>query len=81
MADVILLERRGVPAASICTHALKASADAMAVIQGIAGYRYAVVQHPVSSLGPDEIQERAKVAAPQVLEILRGASNQAGNGE
>jgi hypothetical protein len=73
VADVILLEKRGVPAAAICTHALRASADAMATIQGIPGYRYAVVTHPVSSLGPDDVRERAKIAAPQVLEILRGS--------
>jgi hypothetical protein len=69
---MIMMEQRGVPAAAICTHALRASADAMARLQGISGYRYAVVTHPVASLVEDEIQERARVAAPQVLEILRG---------
>jgi hypothetical protein len=44
----------------------------MAKIQGIEGYRYAVVPHPVSSLNADELKQHAKTAAPQVLEILRG---------
>ncbi len=71
MADVILLERRGVPSAAICTDALRVSADAMAVIQGAPGYRYAVVPHPVSSLEVDGLRAHARLAAPQILEILR----------
>ena len=72
MADVILMEQRGIPSAAICTEALKPAADAMARIQGAPGYRYAVVPHPVSSLDPDGVQAHAELAAPQVLEILRG---------
>jgi hypothetical protein len=72
VADVIMMEQRGIPAASICTDALRASADAMAAIQGMPGYRYAVVTHPVSSLNAEEIGQRADLAVPQVLEILRG---------
>ena len=72
MADVILMEKRGIPAAAICTDALRMSANAMAVIQGVPDYRFAVVPHPVSSLDADGIAEHARLAAPQVLEILRG---------
>lgn len=72
MADVILLERRGIPSAAICTAALQGSADAMAAVQGMPGYRYAVIEHPLSSLTPPEVAERARVAAPQVLDILYG---------
>lgn len=71
MADVILMEQRGVPSAAICTDALRPSADAMARIQGMPGYRFAVVPHPVSSLDEKEVEQRALLAAPQVLEILR----------
>lgn len=74
MADTILLERRGVASAAICTDALKASADAMAAIQGAPGYRYAVVPHPVSSLDADGLRAHARLAAPQVLDILRASS-------
>jgi len=72
VADVILMEQRGVPSAAICTDALRPSADAMARIQGFPGYRFAVVPHPVSSLDEKGIQEHARLAAPQVLAILRG---------
>jgi hypothetical protein len=72
VADLILLEKRGVPGAAICTEALRASADAMAAVQGAPGYRYAVVPHPVSSLDPAGVEAHARIAAPQVLAILRG---------
>jgi hypothetical protein len=72
VADTILLERRGVPSAAICTEALQASADAMAAIQGAPGYRYAIVPHPVSSLDADGLRAHARLAGPQVLEILQG---------
>jgi hypothetical protein len=74
VADVILMEQRGVPSAAICTDALKPSADAMARIQGAPGYRFAVVPHPVSSLDEKGVQEHARLAAPQVLEILQNRS-------
>jgi hypothetical protein len=65
------MEQRGVPSAAICTDALKPSADAMARIQGAPGYRFAVVPHPVSSLDAEGVQAHARLAAPQVLSILR----------
>lgn len=72
MADVILMEQRGIPSAAICTDALKASADAMARIQGAPGYKYAVVPHPLSSLDAAGVSQHAELAAPQVLDILKG---------
>ena len=60
-------ERRGVPAVAICTKPFLKSSQAMAARQGFEGYRFVMVEHPVSSLGPDEIRERAREALPQVL--------------
>lgn len=74
VADVILMERRGIPSAAICTDALKASADSMARIQGMPGYRYAVVPHPMSSIDPETVASHARLAAPQVLAILKATT-------
>jgi hypothetical protein len=63
-------ERRGVPAVAICTKPFLKSSQAMAARQGFEGYRFVMVEHPVSSLGPEEIRERAREALPQVLSIL-----------
>jgi hypothetical protein len=37
---------------------------------GFSNYTYAVITHPIGSLNPDQIAERAKQALPQVLSIL-----------
>ena len=41
----------------------------------VSGYRFAVVPHPVSSLDEKGIREHARLAAPQVLAILRGEAD------
>ena len=70
MADGTLFERRGVPAATINTDAFPSSSEAMARIQGYPGYRYAVIAHPLSSLTPEQVKQRAEEVLPQVLDIL-----------
>ena len=44
----------------------------MAAALGFPGYRYALVAHPVGSLSPEDVRVLAKVAAAQVLLLLRG---------
>jgi hypothetical protein len=71
--DGIELDRRGVPAAVICTDQFVASAKAQAAICGNPDYPFAVVAHPIGSLTPAELQARAAVALPQVIAILTGS--------
>ncbi|MBI4233637.1 MAG: hypothetical protein HY686_04265 [Chloroflexi bacterium] len=70
MHDGITLEKRGIPTAVICTEPFISSAKAMAQLGGIPDYPYAVVQHPIGSLTPEGLRERARQALPQVLELL-----------
>ena len=70
MHDGIELERRGVPTAVICTDQFIASAKAQAEICGNPSYPFVVVAHPIGSLTPAELRDRAKTAAPQVIEVL-----------
>jgi hypothetical protein len=44
----------------------------MSRILGIPDYHFAVLPHPLGSLTPGELKERARVALPQVIEILLG---------
>jgi hypothetical protein len=68
--DGVELERRGVPTAVICTDQFVASARAQAAIAGNADYPFVVVAHPIGSLTGAELRERARTAAPQVIDIL-----------
>jgi len=66
----VILERRGVPAAVICTDAFRAPADAMAGLRGAPGYRYVTTPHPVAILNPEQVRERALRVLPEVVSLL-----------
>jgi predicted ATP-grasp superfamily ATP-dependent carboligase len=72
VADGVAFERRGLPAAVVCTDAFTVTADAMAAVKGAAGYRYATTAHPVAVLTPDEVRKRAEETLPQVVALLTG---------
>ena len=70
MHDGIELEKRGVPTAVICTDPFISSAVAMSKLGGIPNYPFVVLPHPLGSLTPEILRERAIQAAPEVLRIL-----------
>jgi len=57
-----MLERAGIPAVSICTHAFRITAEAMARSLGFPGYQYVTVPHPIASRTQAEIDEIAAAA-------------------
>jgi hypothetical protein len=70
MHDGIEFEKRGIPTAVICTEPFINSATAMSELGGIPDYPFVVLPHPLGSLPPDELMQRATQAAPEVLRIL-----------
>jgi hypothetical protein len=54
----------------ICTEAFKATADAMADVQGAPGYHYVTTPHPVAGLTPGQVRERAEQVAAEVARQL-----------
>jgi hypothetical protein len=70
--DGILLERRGIPAAAICTDQFIPNGTAIAEAHGAAGYPFALVPHPLSSATPDELAREAKRVLPVLLRLLTG---------
>jgi hypothetical protein len=73
VADGVLFEAAGVPAAVICSDAFVVTADAMARRRGAPGYRYLTTPHPVAVLGSEQVAERAKDLLPGVVALLTGA--------
>jgi hypothetical protein len=73
VADGIAFEGAGVPAAVICTDAFRVSADAMARLQGSPGYAYVTTAHPLAPLDADAVRERARLALPELVEMLTSA--------
>ena len=70
MHDGVELEKRGVATAVICTEPFESGAQAMANLGGIPDYPFVIIQHPIGSLTPEQIRERAIEAAPQVIQSL-----------
>jgi hypothetical protein len=68
--DGIALERRGTPAAVICTDAFARMGRATAAVAGLADYSFLMVPHPVGRLSPDQLRARAEAALPDVVALL-----------
>ncbi|MBR97385.1 MAG: hypothetical protein CL887_02695 [Dehalococcoidia bacterium] len=70
MHDGISFEKKGVPAAVICTEPFVTSAVAMSKMGGIPDYPFVVVPHPLGSLNQEELRDIALRAADEVEKIL-----------
>lgn len=70
MHDGIELEKLGVPSAVLITNEFVNQAKAIAEIQGIPDYPFAIINHPIGRLTPEVLKARAETAIPQILKIL-----------
>jgi hypothetical protein len=77
VGDGVVFERRGTPAAVICSDAFRSTADAIAEVSGAPGYRYVTTPHPVAGLTPAQVRERAEAVAAEIAELLSAQARQA----
>ena len=73
MLDAITFEKRGIPAAVLITEPFVPTAEAMGRLAGMPGYPYAVLPHPVGSLTPAEVAQRADAVVARVVTLLLDA--------
>lgn len=71
--DGIAVERRGVPTVVIVTTEFVTTARIAATAAGIPDYPFTVIDHPLGSLTPPQLAQRADRAMDQVLARLSGA--------
>jgi hypothetical protein len=76
VADGILFEQAGLPAAVICSDAFTVTASAMADLRGVPDYQYVVTEHPVAVLNAEQVRERAKRLVPEVVALLTERAQQ-----
>jgi hypothetical protein len=74
VADGVAFERRGIPAAVICSEAFVVTANAMAELRDAKGYHFATTAHPVAVLTPDQVRKRAEEVLQEVVAILTAGS-------
>jgi hypothetical protein len=68
--DGILLEKAGVPSASIVTELFDVTGRAMAEQWGSPYYKFLVTRHPIANLTESELDQRAREIAPDVVKLL-----------
>ena len=70
MLDGILLEKSGIPSASIVTDVFEATARAMAEQWGVPTYKFLMMPHPIANLTEKELDQRALEMAPEVVKLI-----------
>jgi hypothetical protein len=68
--DAVTAELAGTPAVAVITDRFTATADLMAEMLGLPGYRYAVVAHPFASDTREQLQRKAEEAVRQACDLL-----------
>jgi hypothetical protein len=68
--DGILMEKVGVPAASIVTDVFTVTGRAMAEQWGLPSYKFLVMPHPIANLTPAQLDQRAHEIAADVAKLL-----------
>ena len=72
MLDGILLEKHGIPSASIITDVFEKTGRAMAEQWGLPHYRYLAMPHPIANLTDAEMDRRAREILPDIVKLLLG---------
>jgi hypothetical protein len=68
--DAVSAERLGTPAVAVVTSGFVTGAATMAAALGAAGYRFAVVEHPIASATGDELAAKAASALDQAAPLV-----------
>ena len=70
MHDGITFEQSGKRALVLCTRPFEVTARNIARIMGLPDYPFVLLDHPLGSLNPQEVRERAAAAHEQGVGIL-----------
>jgi hypothetical protein len=68
--DGIVLEKAGVPSASIVTDVFERTARAMAEQWGLPTYRFLMMPHPIANLSEAALDQRARAIVSEVAKLL-----------
>jgi hypothetical protein len=68
--DGILLEKNGIPSASIVTDVFEVTGRAMAEQWGLPYYKFLAMPHPIANLTEAQLDQRAREMTPQIVKLL-----------
>jgi hypothetical protein len=63
-------ERLGIPAVGIMTDRFRRSAELMAELNGLPGYPFAVIDHPIANNSDEVLRQKARVACERIVPLL-----------
>lgn len=70
MHDAVSSERAGTPALGVMTSRFVSAAELMSNVLGAPGYKFAVIDHPVSSASDMELANKAKKVVELIDELI-----------
>ena len=70
MHDAVSSERAGTPALGVMTSRFVSAAELMSNVLGAPGYKFAVIDHPVSSASDTELANKAKKVVELINELI-----------
>lgn len=70
MHDAIEAERLGIPAVAIITDRFIRSAEVVGELNGLPGYPFAVIEHPVANNDDAVLREKAQIAVKRIVSLL-----------
>ena len=70
MLDGILLEKHGLPSASIVTDVFEVTGRAMAEQWGQPRYKFLSMPHPIANRTEAQLDQRAREITPEVVKLL-----------
>ena len=70
MHDAVSSERAGTPALGVMTSRFISAAELMSHVLGAPGYKFAVIDHPVSSASDMELANKAKKVVELIDELI-----------
>ena len=70
MHDAIEAERLGIPAVGIMTDRFVRSAEVMGELNGLPGYPFAVIDHPIANNSDEVLRQKAEAAVPRIVSLL-----------
>ena len=70
MHDAIKAERLGIPSVAIMTDRFKRSAEAVAELNGLPRYPFALIDHPIANDNDAALRLKAEIAIAQIVPFL-----------
>ena len=68
--DLVVAERQGVPAIGVMTSRFVSAAELMCRVLGMPDYKFAVIDHPISSASDERLAEYAQATIEQARHLL-----------